>query len=119
MGIPNNDDLTKAHSSAQLGLQSQQNVNAKIEEIWCCLERSKNLVAIQLFIISKTFLGLIRSSESYISNEKVSVRLKLHAKSYDRFKWSGQVSQKYALRWLFVLLSAALIDDYFLSLLLV
>jgi hypothetical protein len=33
MGIPNKDDLTKAHASAQLSLQAQQSVNARIEEI--------------------------------------------------------------------------------------
>jgi hypothetical protein len=33
IGIPNNDDLTKAHTSVQLSLQAQQNVNAQIEEI--------------------------------------------------------------------------------------
>jgi hypothetical protein len=33
MGIPNKDDLTKAHASTQLSLQAQQNVNAQIEEI--------------------------------------------------------------------------------------
>jgi hypothetical protein len=29
IGIPNNDDLTKAHTSAQLSLQAQQNENAQ------------------------------------------------------------------------------------------
>jgi hypothetical protein len=33
MGIPNKNDLTKAHALAQLSLQAQQNVNAQIEEI--------------------------------------------------------------------------------------
>jgi hypothetical protein len=33
MGIPNNDNLTNAHASAQLNLQAQQNVNAQIGEI--------------------------------------------------------------------------------------
>jgi hypothetical protein len=33
MGIPRKDDLTKAHTSAQLSLQAQQSVKAQIEEI--------------------------------------------------------------------------------------
>jgi len=33
MGIPNKNELTKAHALAQLSLQAQQNVKAQIEEI--------------------------------------------------------------------------------------
>jgi hypothetical protein len=75
-------------------------------------------VAIQLSIIFKTFLGLIEVQNLIFPTKKVSVHLELHAESYDRFKWSSQASQEYALRWLFVPLSAAIIDDCFLSLLL-
>jgi hypothetical protein len=60
MGIPNKDDLTKDHASAQLSLRLNKIKRPELKKNSDAVYRVlKTLVAVQLSIIFKTLLGLI------------------------------------------------------------